>query len=127
MAAGLASLAIVTLFHIIEIDQLDIPKVLYSTMFYTLYFSLVYSFIVCLIGSIASDILLKAHTEHTYIEIADSLLVISQHDQTVYTEGKLRSHKKLWIIDLKQVEEVECIKNHIIITAPARYFNENAE
>ena len=127
LAAGIAALAIVGLFHIIGTENLNIPKVIYSTMFYTLYFSVAYSFIVCLIGSIISDVLLKAHSEHTYIEIADSLLVISQHDQTVFTDGKFRSYKKLWIIDLKEVEEVECIKNHLIITANARYFNENAD
>lgn len=96
-------------------------------MFYVLYFSVAYSFIVCLIGSIISDVLLKAHTEHTYIEIADSLLVISQHDQTVWNEGGFHSYKKLWIIDLKEVEEVECIKNQLVITAKARYFNERAD
>ncbi len=127
VAILISAFAIAAIFYYIAGDGSDIPNVLTTTLFYCLYFAAAYSFLVCLAGSIISHVFLKAHKEHTYIEISDSYLVISQHDQTVYSEGKFRSYKKLWIIHLKDVEQVECIKNHIVITAKARYFNENAE
>ncbi len=121
----LSILAIVVLFYVPE-ENVTIPEVIHQYVFYGTYFCVLYSFIVCLIGSEIADIFLKAHREHTYIEISDYCLVVSQHCQTLFCEGRFRSYKKLWIIDLRSVESVECVKNHITINAPARYFNEDA-
>ena len=118
---------IVLIFFVFNHGDVNIPDVIYRSIFYGTYYCVAYSFIVCLIASIVSDILLKAHSEHTYIEISDSQLVISQHYQTVFTDGKMTSYKKLWIIDLKELQSIECVKDHIIIHAPARYFNERAD
>lgn len=127
VAVLISAFAVAAIFFYIADDGSNVPTVIFTTLFYCLYFASLYSFIVCLVGSIISHVFLKAHSEHTYIEISDSYLVISQHDQTVFNEGRFRSYKKLWIIHLKDVEQVECIKNHIIVTAKARYFNEDAE
>ncbi len=120
-------LAIVMIFYIIDSENVTIPDILNEYIFYGTYFCILYSFIVCFVGSIISDVCLKAHMKHTYIEIADSNLVVSQHSQTVFRDGKPQSYKKLWIVDLKTVEQVECVKNHLFITADARFFHENAD
>lgn len=127
-AAALVSiLIIVLLFYVISPDGVSIPSVLNQVIIYGTYFCVAYLFIVCLIGSIVSDILLKAHREHTYIEINDSSLIVSQHSQTVFTDGKRQSYKKLWVVNLKNVEYVEYAKHTVIIGAPARFFHENAD
>lgn len=120
-------LAIVLIFYVFGDGKVSIPDVIHSYVFYGTYFCVLYSFIVCLFGSILSEILIKAHKKHTYIEISDSSLVVSEHFQTVFCDGKFRSFKKLWIIDLKDVKNVECLQKSIVITAKARYFNENAD
>lgn len=126
-AALISILIIVLLFYVISPDGAAVPAVLNQVIIYGTYFCVAYLFIVCLIGSIASDILLKAHREHTYIEINDSSLIVSQHSQTVFTDGKRQSFKKLWVVNLKNVEYVEYAKHTVIIGAPARFFHENAE
>ncbi len=107
--------------------DMNIPSVIYKSIFYGTYFCIAYSLIVCIITGIFAYISIKAHKEHTSIEISDSLLIISELYQTVRCEGKLRHYKKLWIIDLNDVEDVEYVKNYIIIHGKARYFCQDAE
>lgn len=122
----LSLLVIVALSRLSVGLDINIPSIIYKAIFYGTYFSAVYSFIVCLIGSMYADILLKAHREHTSIEISDSLLIISELGQTVRCEGRLRHCIKLWIIDFNDIEKVEYVKNYIIIHGKARYFYEDA-
>lgn len=123
IAVSVSLLMIVLIFK----PQNEVPEVMYKAIFYGLYCCTAYSFVTVLAGSVISDILIKAHKAHTFIEIADSRMVVSQHTQTVYTEGKFVNYKKLWVIELNEVESVTCIKNHIIINGRARYFNERAD
>lgn len=123
----LSLLAIVILFVILSDGGAYMPDILYQCIVYGAYFCIAYSFVVCFIGSVVSDVILKAHKEHTYIEIADAYLVVSQHSQTVFTDGKRRSFKKLWIAKLTDIENVDFVKKHIVIYTNARYFHEDAE
>ena len=103
------------------------PMEMYRTIFYAAYAACAYGFVVCLIGSIIEEVLIKAHREHTYIHIAGTVMVISQHTRSVFQDWKWVHYKKMWVVKLSDVENVECIRNHITINAKARYFNENAE
>lgn len=118
-------LAIVLIFSVF--GNVSIPEAMYRYIFYGTYFCVLYSFVTCLIGSVIADISVKAHKKHTYIEISDSCLILSQHSCTRFCEGRLRSYKKLWIIDLNDIEDVECLQNSIVITAKARYFDQDAD
>lgn len=118
-------LAIVLIFSVF--GNVSIPEAMYRYIFYGTYFCVLYSFVTCLIGSVIADISVKAHKKHTYIEISDSFLILSQHSCTRFCEGRLRSYKKLWIIDLNDIEDVECLQNSIVITAKARYFDQDAD
>lgn len=102
------------------------PAEMYRAIFYAAYAACAYGFVVCLIGSVLEEILIRAHREHTYIHIAGTVMVVSQHERTVFQEGKWVHYKKMWVVNLGDVENVECIKNRLTITAKARYFNENA-
>ncbi|MBQ5319848.1 MAG: hypothetical protein J6K17_12205 [Oscillospiraceae bacterium] len=121
----LISLLIVVLIFVIKLGT-ALPQQMYRTIIYLAYAAIAYGFIVCLIGSVLEDILIRAHREHTYIHIADSVMVVSQHCRTVFRDWKWVHYKKMWVIKLSEVENAECIRNHITLTAPARYFNEDS-
>ncbi len=122
----LVSLFIIVMIFVVGFKK-DIPREMYRTVFYAAYAACAYGFVVCLVGSAAESILLRAHREHTYIRINGSVMVISQHARTVFLDRKWIHYKKMWIVKLADVKNVECIRNHITITADARYFNENAD
>ncbi len=121
---------LVSLFIIVMIFaagfKTDIPQEMYRTVFYAAYAACAYGFVVCLIGSVTESILLRAHREHTYIRINGSVMVISQHVRTVFIDGKWVHYKKMWVVKLADVKNAECIRNHITVTADARFFNEDA-
>ncbi len=121
----LVSLLIIVLIFVVKLDT-DLPQQMYRTIIYLAYASIAYGFVVCLIGSILEEILIRAHREHTYIHIADSIMIVSQHYQTVFRDWKWVHYKKMWVVKLADVENAECIRNHITLNTPARYFNEDA-
>lgn len=121
----LISLLIIVLLFVVKLDS-SMPLEMYRAVIYAAYGSVAYGFAVCLIGSVLEDILIRAHREHTYIQIADSVMIVSQHCRTVFRDRRWVSYKKMWIMKLSDVTNAECIRNHITLTAEARYFNEDA-
>lgn len=119
------SLLVVVLLFVTGLDK-ELPQEMYRTIFYVAYAACAYGFVVCLIGSAAAEILIRAHREHTYIHISGSVMVVSQHTRAVYQDGRWVHYKKMWVIKLADVTNVECIRNHLTINAEARYFNEDA-
>ncbi len=125
-AAVILSLAVIVAVFI-NTKTPDTPTVLYYAVFYASYASIFYSFLICLAGSLISAVKIKAHSADTYIEIIDDIMIISQHNQTRIQKMKFVSYKKLWVIRLKDISEIICEKNHMIISSQARYFNEKAD
>jgi len=122
----LISLFIIVLVFIVRLGT-TLPQQMYRTIFYLAYASVAYGFVVCLIGSVIEEILIRAHREHTYIQIADSVMIVSQHCRTVFRDWKWVHYKKMWVLKLSEVENAECVRNHITLNAPARYFNEESD
>lgn len=122
----IVSLAVIVFIFVIRLKS-EMPTEMYRTIFYAAYASCAYGFIVCLIGSVIEEVLISAHREHTYIQIAGTVMIISEHVRSVYQDKKWVRYKKLWVVKLADVENAECIRNHLTITANARYFNENVE
>lgn len=122
----LISLLVIVVIFVVKLET-ELPQEMYRTIVYLAYASVAYGFVVCLVGSVLEDILIRAHREHTYIQIADSVMIISQHCRTVFQDWKWVHYKKMWVIRLSEVSNAECIRNHITVNAPARYFNENSE
>ena len=123
IAAAAALVIIVILFK----PQNEVPEAIYKAIVYGAYFCALYSFVTVFAGSVIADVLAKAHMQNTFIEIADSRMVVSQHTQTVFNSGKFVHYKKLWVIELGEIESVSCVKNQIIINGKARYFNQRAD
>ncbi|MDE6745220.1 MAG: hypothetical protein K2J72_01140, partial [Oscillospiraceae bacterium] len=105
------SLLVVVLLFVTGLDK-ELPQEMYRTIFYVAYAACAYGFVVCLIGSATAEILIRAHREHTYIHISGSVMVVSQHTRAVYQDGKWVHYKKMWVIKLADVTNVECIRNH---------------
>ena len=122
----IVSLLGVVLIFVVKLHS-NMPAEMYRTIFYAAYFACAYGFIVCLIGSVIEDILISAHMRHTYIQIAGSVMIVSQHTRSVYQDKKWIHYKKMWVVRLEDVENAECIRNHLTIIANARFFNENAD
>lgn len=120
------SLSLVVLLFI-TLAKTNPPIIIYRTIFYATYFCAAYSFIVCLTGSIISAVVIKSHRLNTYIEISDSVMVISEHYRTCIQDFKLVYYKKMWVVKLKDVTEVSCVRNHITILSNARYFCERTD
>ena len=121
----LISLLIIVMIFVVKLGS-SMPAEMYRTVIYAAYAAVAYGFAVCFIGSVLEDILIRAHREHTYIQIADSIMIVSQHCRTVFRDRKWVSYKKMWVMKLSDVKNAECIRNHITLTAEARYFNEDA-
>jgi hypothetical protein len=121
----IAIFIIVMLFYVR--GSVSIPEIMSEYVIYGVYFCVLYSFAVCLTGSIISGIFVKSHKKHTYIEISDSCLILSEHSTTVYCDKQLQCYKKLWVMDLNDIENVECLTGTIQITGKARYFDQKAE
>ncbi len=122
----IVSLLVIVVLFIFILDK-DMPNEMYLTIIYAAYGSFAYGFLVCLIGSAAADILIHAHREHTYIQIAGTVMIVSQHSRSAFLDWKWVHYKKMWVVDLADVENVECIRDHLTITAKARYFHEKAD
>lgn len=120
------SLFVIVLVFVVRLGA-EMPSEMYRTIFFAAYAACAYGFIVCLIGSFASGILVRAHQEHTYIQIAGTVMIVSQHVRTVFSDRRWVHYKKMWVVKLADVEKVECIRGQLTITAHARYFNENTD
>ena len=119
LAAATALLVIVN----VVMRLLPSPMELYRAVFYSVNIFIAYSFGVCLAGSVISDIRLKGHRKHTYIEISDSSIVFSQYEKTVSEGGgKFSEYIKMWIMDLADVEDVYSDRDDLFIKGRARYF-----
>lgn len=122
----LVSLMVITAIFIVYLDA-QMPREMYAAIVYAAYGAFAYGTVVCLIGFSAESILIRAHLEHTYIHISGSVMIVSQHSRSAFLDWKWVHYKKMWVIKLSDVENVECIRNQLTITAKARYFHENAE
>jgi hypothetical protein len=96
-------------------------------MLYAAYGASAYSFLICFFGSLLSDVRLGGHRNNTYIEISGASIIVSQYNQTGFMRGKPVYYKKLWIADLKDIEEVIYARKRITIVGKARYFNSEAD
>ena len=122
----IVSLLAIVLLFMVRLDK-EMPREMYLTIIYAAYGAFAYGFVVCLIGSAAEDMLIRAHREHTYIQISGTVMIVSQHSRSAFLDWKWVHYKKMWVIKLVDVENVECIRDHLTITAKARYFHENAD
>lgn len=86
-----------------------------------------YSFVTVWIGSLIMTRRLEGHSEHTYVQLLNRHLVVSNYKQTVRMDGEPVVYKKLWVIRLSEIEDIYYYKRNVIVVAPARMLEQRAE
>lgn len=124
---ALAIVASILIIVYLILNRQGTPLILYRAVFYTLNGALAYSFFTCFIGSVIASAKIKGHKNNTYIEILNSDMVVSQHMHSYIINGRIVDYKKLWVINLKDIESASYYKGIITITGPARLFYENSD
>lgn len=107
--------------------KIDPPFELYSVYYAVLYAAAAYSFIVTLIISIAAGRRLEGDSRYTYIELLEKQLIVSQFTGAVTAPGERADHRRLWIMDLKDVQSVSVGPKDITITGSARMIEQSAD
>ncbi|MDR0904014.1 MAG: hypothetical protein LBM59_05220 [Ruminococcus sp.] len=92
--------------------------------------SLLYAFIMCAFGGKIIDTLLRMHKSHSFIQINEKSLVISEYSGMEIFSKKI--HKKLWICDIRDIDDIIIRNNKITFKLKgggkyARFYKEPAE
>lgn len=108
-------------------SNMAVPDELYRAFFLVLLIAAAYSFTATLLLSVRSTLQLRGNKKYTYIEIIGQQLVISRYLSTVYESRKLHDYRRISLMELADVEEVDCIKNRVIIKGKARHIEGRAD
>lgn len=125
LAVNIPSLTAVTALSIIYLLIIRRTKVpddffrLYITCFFV---TCAYSFTVSVIVAVITNLRLSGHRKYTYIEILGEQMVISRYVRSSAGEKGLTIYRRLWVMDLSNVEQVTCTGRRVIVKGKARYF-----
>lgn len=86
-----------------------------------------YSFVSVFLGSVILTQRLKYNTLHTYVEIQNRYLVVSRYYQAIHSDKEMLVYKKLWVIKLSEIEDIYYYKKNVIVIAPTRLINGQAD
>jgi hypothetical protein len=126
-AVGIIAAALLLTYAIIVPFPGQLPQTVYRLMFPIMSFTLLYAFAVVLIGSIIETILLAAHKKHSYIQIKGRYLIVSEHVQTVFRRGKAIAYKKLYVADIKHIDDIICRRDSITFVINADFYSDRAD
>jgi hypothetical protein len=126
-AAGIIFAAILLTYAIIVPFPGRLPPTVYRLFFPIMSWTVLYALIVVLIGSVIETILLKAHKKHSYIQIKGKYLIISEHVQTVFRRGKALSYKKLYVANIKEIDDIICRRDTVTFVINADYYADRAD
>lgn len=101
------------------------PPMYYRFTFAMLNAACAYSFFVTLAGFYIINSRIRAHRKDTYIEIFRSDMIVSRSMGAIF--GKSEGFRKLWVINLEDIEEASCCKGIITLTGKARLITGRGE
>jgi energy-coupling factor transporter transmembrane protein EcfT len=104
-----------------------LPLTVYRLFFPLMSWTLVYALIVVTVGSVIETILLKAHKKHSYIQIKGKYLIISEHVQTVYRRGEPISYKKLYVANIKEIDDIIYRRDSVTFIINADFYEDRAD
>jgi hypothetical protein len=119
-----AAAAVILFFNVILGFQ--IPYTLSRIIITALTFVFLYGFFTVVIFSTINEHRLRGHKENTYIEIYDKNLIISQFVQTAIINKSIRTYKRLWVADIKTIDDIIVKKHTVVFKIKAEYFNDDA-
>ncbi|MDR0991670.1 MAG: hypothetical protein LBL87_02075 [Ruminococcus sp.] len=123
-AAGIIAAALLLTFVIIVPFPGQLPLTVYRLLFPIMSFTVLYAAVVVTVGSIIETILLKAHKKHSYIQIKGRYLIVSEHIQTVFRRGKPISYKRLYVADIKNIDDIICRRDSVTFVIKADFYTE---
>jgi hypothetical protein len=104
-----------------------LPQTVYRLLFPIMSWAFLYALIVVLIGSIIETILLKAHKKHSFIEIKGKYLIVSEHVQTVIRRGMPVSYKKLYVANIKDIDDIIVKQDSVTFVINADYIADRTD
>lgn len=107
--------------------RMEIPDGFYEIYFGAVYIAVAYSFAVTLAVTVRANMRLRGHGKYTYMEIFESQMIVSEYVSTVFFGGKFHDYRRLWIINLSDIEQVTCTRNKVIIKSKARFMEQRAD
>jgi hypothetical protein len=119
----------VTLFVVIP-DPDGVPRIINRLILSGCSFIVLYLFAVSAVGGILSAFCVKMHKSHTFIQINEKSLVISEYADTDFLTG--REFRKLWVCDIRAVDDIIDRKDTITFklkgsSGGAQFFREPCE
>lgn len=103
------------------------PPKYYSFFFTILTICLGFSLVSITIGSYIATTKLNGHKKHTFIEIKEKFLVISEFKETSFLSPHEDDYKDFFVIKLDEIEDIYLFGKKIIIIAPTRFISQRAD
>jgi hypothetical protein len=104
-----------------------LPQTVYRILFPVMSWAFLYALIVVVIGSIIETILLKAHKKHSFIQIKGKYLIVSEHVQTVFVRGMPVSYKKLYVANIKDIDDIIVKQDSVTFVINADYYTDRTD
>lgn len=121
------SITVVMLCFVIY-NSFSVNPIAYYTYIFTVMTAITgFSFISVLTGSIIESYKLKYHSQYTYADIVGETLIVSVFQQVYIFSEKPIIYKKLYIINLKDIEDIYYSKKNLVVISPTRMFYERAD
>ncbi len=127
LPAAAAALILVVISLMIRYSGGGVPDKLYVTIFAALYCTAAYAFVVSLIYGIIAGRKLEGHEKYSYIEILGQDMVVSEYTGSARIDGELMHYRRLWVMNLSDVEQVTCTRTRFKISGRARKFEQRAD
>lgn len=103
------------------------PPKYYSFFFTILTICLGFSFLTVITGSYIATTRINGHKNHTFIEIKEKFLIISEYKETSFLSPHEDDYKELFVIRLDEIEDIYLFGRKIIIIAPTRVILQRAD
>ncbi len=124
---SITAAAVLAVISLLIIRNFYIPDELFGIFFTVLYCASLYSFAVTLMISAVATVKINGHKKYTYMEILGEQMIVSEYTSTVYEHDGFVDYRRIWLINLADVEQVTCTRNKIIIKGAARRIEQRAD
>ncbi len=122
-----AAAAILVVISQVIIRHMHVAAELYRFFFLALYIIAAYSFVCTFLVSFTATRKINGHKKYTYIEILGEQMIVSEYTASAYAYGNTCDYRRLWVINLADVEQVTCTGSRMIIKSKARKIEQRAD
>lgn len=124
---SLTAVSALSIIYLIIIRRTAVPDDFFRLYITCFFVTCAYSFTVSVIVTVITNLRLKGHRNYTYIEILGEQMIISRYVRSSAGEKGLIAYRRLWVMNLSDVEQVTCTRNKVIVKGKARFFEAPAK